>query len=160
MRLVEPPASRRLSADALAAERARAADLLRQACETGRVIELTLAPAERAYTIRLRYQAVARELGYAVCFQTARYLSPLPRLAGHGARRGGGAAGARAPGRRGGRSLTDINRPTAASSRPPRRVIGSRRLCPATIAGARRCAASVQDRGDRLHHGHGMWWLR
>jgi hypothetical protein len=54
-------------------ERAQAGDQLRQACETGRVIELTLAPDERAATIRLRYQAVARELGFAVRFQTARY---------------------------------------------------------------------------------------
>jgi hypothetical protein len=36
------------------------------------LIELTLASDERAYTIRVRYRALAGELGYAVRFQTAR----------------------------------------------------------------------------------------
>jgi hypothetical protein len=53
-------------------ERAQAREQLRQARETGRLVELTLDPGERARMIRLRYQAVARELGYAVRFQTAR----------------------------------------------------------------------------------------
>jgi hypothetical protein len=53
-------------------ERAQARDQIREACESGKLIELTLDPDERAPTIRLRYQAVARELGYAVRFQTAR----------------------------------------------------------------------------------------
>jgi hypothetical protein len=63
-----PPPRRRVTA----LERAQVADQLRRAHETGTVIELTLDPDERAAAIRLRYQAVARELGYAVRFQTAR----------------------------------------------------------------------------------------
>jgi hypothetical protein len=72
VRLVEQsplPPRRRVSA----LERAQAADQLRCACETGWLVELTLEPDERAATIRLRYQAVARELGYAVRCQTACY---------------------------------------------------------------------------------------
>jgi hypothetical protein len=72
-RLVERPAvtpRRRGRSAALEHELAEIRRLLQQAAESGRVIELTLAADERDETVKLRYRGVARDLDYAIRFQT------------------------------------------------------------------------------------------
>jgi hypothetical protein len=72
-RLIDIPARRRRKgSEALERERTQIRDVLQHAEAAGRVIELTLADEERAETVKLHYREVARDLGYAIRFQTGR----------------------------------------------------------------------------------------
>ena len=63
--------SRRRAGEHVAKEREDARQWLRQARESGRAIELTLAPSERDETIKARYRSVAKEDNLKIRFQTA-----------------------------------------------------------------------------------------
>jgi hypothetical protein len=72
-RLIDIPAHRRRrGSEALERERTQIRELLQQANATGRVIELALADEERAETVKIHYRGVARDVGYAIRFQTGR----------------------------------------------------------------------------------------
>ena len=67
-----PAARARRRSDALEQERAQIRDLLQQARESGKVIELALSTEERDETVKMHYRAIAKETGDAIRFQTAR----------------------------------------------------------------------------------------
>ena len=75
-RLVETPQptarARRRRSETLELERAQIRDLLQQARETGKVIELALGAEERDETVKMHYRAAAKESGDTIRFQTAR----------------------------------------------------------------------------------------
>jgi len=75
VRLIEkhdvPRATRRRAGEHVQKEREEARQWLRQAKESGRVVELTLGPNERDETIKARYRGVAKEEEVKIRFQTA-----------------------------------------------------------------------------------------
>jgi len=66
-----PTARARRRSDILEQERVQIRDLLQQARESGKVIELALAAEERDETVKMHYRAVAKETGDTIRFQTA-----------------------------------------------------------------------------------------